>query len=185
MFEISLYLPLAFILFNDSAITRPYVSDLGKCIEPCSIRFSSKLKLNVSRKVVEIVQNNSTTGKVDKDRLWTEILRNTGRDVNKRSALVLPSVSHIPDLKSNGGKFVAFTCGHIYSYLHFVSLLSELKTRLLKLPIPLTITSKFILADYSQKLINLSCPLCLYNSLLQEQIHRVPDYNQYLYTKWE
>ena len=96
-----IYIPLSFYLFNEPHLTAPYVSD--KAIKDMIanfkfLPFSSKLKLSISRKIVDRINVNQLHGKVEKERLWTEILHNIGRDLQKRSMLTIPSVSGLFEL---------------------------------------------------------------------------------------
>jgi hypothetical protein len=105
------------------------------------------------------------------ERLWTQIKGNIEKDAEKRFRLLIPQVELRDHSKQRGTAAitpgdVAFTCGHLFTEKAFNDeILPQLREKVSALPIPLPLTLKMILADYQLKMINLACPVCVYNYL--------------------
>jgi len=161
-----------FLISKMDLLIEPLVTLLEESKEgqvpPWILPFSTKAFLIFLRAhQKELQENNQKNIKVSQEKLWEGIKENLAKNLPKRYKLVVPSISL--DGESTEGSMV-FTCGHIYKRrTFFESILPEFKQRVDSFPTTIPVTTKLILADYHQSMINLACPSCLYNYLRETQ----------------
>eukprot|EP01118_Nematostelium_gracile_P001278 TRINITY_DN11323_c0_g1_i1.p1 TRINITY_DN11323_c0_g1~~TRINITY_DN11323_c0_g1_i1.p1 ORF type:complete len:147 (-),score=39.22 TRINITY_DN11323_c0_g1_i1:5-409(-) len=105
--------------------------------------------------------------KVSVEKLWTAIIENLHKQLGKRDRVILHNTNptFVP---SNEQDAVVFTCGHQFSRKEFFeTVLPQLKLRFEELPTQIPLTAKLVLAEYHQQVINLACPYCFYNAILE------------------
>lgn len=65
---------------------------------------------------------------------------------------------------------VAFTCGHYFARDDYQDrILPQFKQRAEQLPIAVPVTIKLLLGEYQQRVMNLACPVCVFNYLRVQQ----------------
>ncbi|GAM25148.1 hypothetical protein SAMD00019534_083230 [Acytostelium subglobosum LB1] len=168
-----------FILGNIDSFSLPLSNILQMNVTkecPLVLDFSPSLYLIVVKYYLHFVKNLS-----DKERdqqrasekvLLTNIKENLEKDISSRTKIQIHSL--LPDTgmdallhgagASTFEKDVAFTCNHFFSKRHyFGTILPHFQEEVQKLGIPSATTLKYIMEEYNQKWISLSCPVCLYN----------------------
>ena len=116
-------------------------------------------------------------------RLWTQVMRNLGKDIYKNSSvsltgLALSAFSKDSDSSSiPSGDVLAFSCGHAFPAANFESrVLIEFKERVQNFPIPIPQTLLQLQTCY-KKLSSFptGCPYCVFQHLRQLQLQECPD----------
>jgi hypothetical protein len=169
-------------------------------------KFSFEFHMKVAKEVVEQMMNgapkpedliNSQHGtskeKPTKDnfssealssdtRLWTQVMRNLGKDVYKKSSVVLGGSSLNAFNKDMGssvpvGDVLAFSCGHAFPEGDFESrVLIEFKERVKNFPLPIPQTLLQLQSCYKKSIsYPVACPYCVFQHLRQLQLQECPD----------
>ena len=168
--------------------------------------FSFDFHMKVAREVVDQMmkgapkpedlinmQHDPTTGKPTKEslpseglssdaRLWTQVMRNLGKDVYRNSSITLTGSSLNPfnkdlDPSVPAGDVLVFSCGHTFPEDDFESrVLVEFKERVQNFPLPIPQTLLQLQGCYKKsKCYPVACPYCVFQHLRQLQLQECPD----------
>lgn len=73
---------------------------------------------------------------------------------------------------------LVFTCGHMYSHRRFTqSTLQLFRDKMARFPVPLPLTVKLLIMDYSSGACNSACPACVYNHLREKHAPSLERWN--------
>jgi len=178
-----LFKPLAFLLEHN----------YDGCELPLLLPFSYNLYLLIAKYELYSLYSSSISHNKDvsEDTLWSHIRENLEKDLAKRENIALPIITVNLLLRSqyntttnnnslilpsqnadqnSSSEMIAFSCSHLYSRRYFMdSILPQFEQRIIGSLIPsLPATLKLLVAEYHQQFVNLACPVCVYNALLQE-----------------
>ena len=112
-------------------------------------------------------------------RLWTQVMRNLGKDVYRNSSIMLGGSSlnafnknSVPDRD-----VLAFSCGHAFPESDFESrVLLEFKERVQNFPLPIPQTLLQLQSCYKKSTsYPVACPYCVFQHLRQLQLQESPD----------
>ena len=126
-------------------------------------------------------------GLLSETRLWTEILRNLAKDMNKLSSFTVsgpalsclrqePNSSPADDIEDS--TLIAFSCGHAFSQTHFESIvLPEFSERVQNFPVPIPNTLLHLHNCYKKlRRYPLACPHCVFQYLRKLQLQECPGF---------
>lgn len=112
---------------------------------------------------------------LSEESLWQQITATITTNWDKRSKITIPSTS-LPALPAGRNvddqELLVFSCdkNHIWTrQVFFETILPKFKTLIASLPVDLSITAQFLLAEYHLKTMRVACPLCVFNTLAAEQ----------------
>eukprot|EP01132_Coremiostelium_polycephalum_P004737 gene4737-5913_t len=137
---------------------------------PLLLEFSATFYLYIIKNYLQSMKNQSERErrlqKVSEKVLWTNIRDNLEKDLLQRSKIEIPALPLDAGPIHPFEKDIAFTCNHFFpKRVYYGTILPEFKLEAQKLLVPGSETLKYILDEYNQKTISLSCPVCLFHSL--------------------
>eukprot|EP00002_Diphylleia_rotans_P035797 TRINITY_DN7842_c1_g1_i2.p1 TRINITY_DN7842_c1_g1~~TRINITY_DN7842_c1_g1_i2.p1 ORF type:complete len:1628 (+),score=267.27 TRINITY_DN7842_c1_g1_i2:91-4974(+) len=138
-----------------------------------SIPFSINLRLQITRcNLLDFEKEQEQPGIAPHDRLWSEVVNNLEENIEGRSRIIIPSLcahSLVAETTSFEDKeIVAFTCGHNIPRRKLLSgVLTEFQERM-KIFGAISLSTELMTTDYRHSVINLACPVCVYNRLRLE-----------------
>jgi len=147
-------------------------------LHPLCIPLETNIYLSITKAYIDNLDNdfNNRTEQFDKkqsnERLWTMIKEIILKNLLQKESITIPTY----DLRVEDGgkqttlqKDLAFTCGHKFSSKKFSECLTKFREKVLLLPTPLPITLQLLEEEFRKSSISLSCPICLYNYLMENQ----------------
>lgn len=100
------------------------------------------------------------------ERLWSEILQNLSKDLEKRRSAPLNFFAGENDFP-NETEFLAFSCGHSFGQKQFVNVvLPEFTAVLRGIPYSVPVSLEVLLNEFRCERMNIACPLCAANQLV-------------------
>ncbi len=80
------------------------------------------------------------------------------------------NIATLTNKSSSLKQHAVFTCGHYFTREDYQDkILPQFKQRAEQLPIAVPVTTKLLLGEFQQRVMNLACPVCVFNYLRVQQ----------------
>jgi alpha-tubulin suppressor-like RCC1 family protein len=149
----------------------------GSDKSPLCVTLSQDIYFAVVTSYTQIMDENfrkDQSEKVPEEKLLASIRNNLNKDVDVKDKIALSTmlapIKGPTHVNPGDPTHVAFTCGHYFARDDYQDrILPQFKQRAEQLPIAVPVTIKLLLGEYQQRVMNLACPVCVFNYLRVQQ----------------